>query len=723
MHPTALFDLATQLVREVLLLDAPSDSVVSRYFRLHKELGARERHALAETAYAVLRQKLLLANLAQSGHGPLERRLVLLAWQGQEHVLKLAINPDEVSWLERCKAVDITSLPDKLRHNLPDWLSNSLRDQLGAEEFWELVKTLSGGAPLDLRVNPIKSKPEAVLEALKEAGIEAEITPFAPTGIRIHSKPALQKLPLYTGGHVEVQDEGSQLLALLTGAKRGEMVVDFCAGAGGKTLALGAMMRNTGRLYAFDVSGHRLEKLKPRLARSGLSNVYSAQIAHERDERIKRLTGKIDRVLVDAPCSGMGTLRRNPDLKWRQSPKAIEELKVKQAAILDSAARLLKSGGRLVYATCSLMPAENEVIADAFTAAHPEFVPLNAQEALTQAGVPNACGRTATTPTASMPRPGSRNKAHQPPRGHEKGRCVCVTHRPFAWVSGPGGPPAVFRSEQAFLDVNDVVGLQQVVHGRLDDLGLTGDRVAAVDANATFGAAQRQTTRSGQGLQQRGVAQQHHGTGTLYFTVDVDLRRAVHPDGVAIAQLEISLRVGRGEHFGEVDFLAEGLAVALARHHHDVRTRAGDDAARLGQHFAELGVAGDQREAARFGHQTQHRDLVGVGRQHQDGDLGLLEEVAVLQALGDLGLGIGRRQATDADVAQQRVGNRAGFGDAGLQQQIGVLVNRNPDLVTRTQDVLTHGGMRQPQASHHPGRHDPTGPTQHPLHTLRSLCL
>jgi len=118
--------------------------------------------------------------------------------------------------------------------------------------------------------------------------------------------------------------------------------------------------------------------------------VYSAQIAHERDERIKRLTGKIDRVLVDAPCSGMGTLRRNPDLKWRQSPKAIEELKVKQAAILDSAARLLKSGGRLVYATCSLMPAENEVIADAFTAAHPEFVPLNAQEALTQAGVPNA---------------------------------------------------------------------------------------------------------------------------------------------------------------------------------------------------------------------------------------------------------------------------------------------------------------------------------------------
>jgi len=189
---------------------------------------------------------------------------------------------------------------------------------------------------------------------------------------------------------VEVQDEGSQLLALLTGAKRGDMVVDFCAGAGGKTLALGAMMRNTGRLYAFDVSGHRLEGLKPRLARSGLSNVYPAQIAHERDDRIKRLTGKIDRVLVDAPCSGLGTLRRNPDLKWRQSPQAIEQLQKKQIAILSSASRLVKPGGRLVYATCSLIPAENEDIAQLFAAEHPEFVQLDARAVLEQAGVSQA---------------------------------------------------------------------------------------------------------------------------------------------------------------------------------------------------------------------------------------------------------------------------------------------------------------------------------------------
>ena len=187
-----------------------------------------------------------------------------------------------------------------------------------------------------------------------------------------------------------MQDEGSQLLALLTEARRGEMVVDFCAGAGGKTLALGAMMRNTGRLYAFDVSAHRLAALKPRLARSGLSNVYPAGITHERDDRVKRLAGKIDRVLVDAPCSGLGTLRRNPDLKWRQSEKSVAELTAKQASILDSAARLVKSGGQLVYATCSVLEAENEAIVRAFTEAHPDFEMLDAAEVLTRQKVEQA---------------------------------------------------------------------------------------------------------------------------------------------------------------------------------------------------------------------------------------------------------------------------------------------------------------------------------------------
>jgi len=165
-------------------------------------------------------------------------------------------------------------------------------------------------------------------------------------------------------------------------------VVDFCAGAGGKTLALGASMRNTGRLYAFDVSGHRLDKLKPRLARSGLSNVYPVQLTTERDDRVKRLAGKVDRVLVDAPCSGLGTLRRNPDLKWRQNAQGLQELQAKQLAILSSAARMLKPGGRLVYATCSLMDEENEAVANAFSEAHVAFQLQPVQDILTHAQVP-----------------------------------------------------------------------------------------------------------------------------------------------------------------------------------------------------------------------------------------------------------------------------------------------------------------------------------------------
>ena len=255
------------------------------------------------------------------------------------------------------------------------------------DEFWPLVASLNEPAPLDLRVNALKAKRDDVQAALAASNIEAQATRYSPWGLRMRGKPAINKLDVFNRGEIEVQDEGSQLLALITDAKRGEMVVDFCAGAGGKTLALGAAMRNTGRLYAFDTSGHRLDGLKARLARSGLSNVYPAQIAHERDERIKRLAGKIDRVLVDAPCSGLGTLRRNPDLKWRQSPQAIDEMRVKQAAILVGASRLLKRGGRLVYATCSLLPVENEAIAEEFGQAHREFIPLPAAQALEAAHV------------------------------------------------------------------------------------------------------------------------------------------------------------------------------------------------------------------------------------------------------------------------------------------------------------------------------------------------
>ena len=390
MNPPALLELATELLHRVLQFKQPADAIVSDFFREHRALGQRERHTLAETTYTVLRQRPLLLHLAQSGRGEMERRLAILGWQGNDAFLRAALDDAEPAWLARVAAIDRSVLPDKLRHNLPDWLAERLQAALG-DEFWPLVDSLNAPAPLDLRVNAFKAKRDEVQAAFKAEGVEALPTPYSPLGLRIQGKPALHKLEVFLRGDVEVQDEGSQLLALMLDAKRGEMVVDFCAGAGGKTLALGASMRNTGRLYAFDTSGHRLAALKPRLARSGLSNVYPAQIAHERDERIKRLAGKIDRVLVDAPCSGLGTLRRNPDLKWRQSPQSIDEMRVKQAAILASAARLLKPGGRLVYATCSLLQAENEDIAGAFEAdAADRFERLPAADALARAHVEQA---------------------------------------------------------------------------------------------------------------------------------------------------------------------------------------------------------------------------------------------------------------------------------------------------------------------------------------------
>lgn len=390
MHPGALLDLTTSLLQAVLRLDQPADRIVSAFFKAHRALGPRERHTLAETAYTVLRRRLQLQHLAQSGTGPLERRLALLAWQGDQDYLRRGIAAQEGAWLAEVQRIDLSSLSDKLRHNLPEWVAAPVQAELGPQGFWSLVAALDQPAPLDLRVNALKSRRDEAARALEEAGVSSHATAFSPWGLRVQGKPALTRVPAFVQGEIEVQDEGSQLLALLTGASRGEMVVDFCAGAGGKTLALGAMMRNTGRLYAFDTSDHRLAALKPRLARSGLSNVHPVRIAHERDDRIRRLEGKIDRVLVDAPCSGLGTLRRNPDLKWRQSPESVRELCALQTRILASAARLLRPGGRLVYGTCSLLRAENEEMAQAFSQAHAaQFEAVPVSEVLAEARVPD----------------------------------------------------------------------------------------------------------------------------------------------------------------------------------------------------------------------------------------------------------------------------------------------------------------------------------------------
>jgi 16S rRNA (cytosine967-C5)-methyltransferase len=389
MHPKALLNQAAELLHAVLAFDQPADAVVSAYFRRQRALGTRERHALAETIYAVLRRRLWLQHVVQSGKGTLDRRLAIVAWQGERRTLDAALDDGERNWQAGLPKQE-QSGADKLRHNLPDWLAGALHQQLDDEQFRALTDALLEPAPLDLRVNTLKAKREDVQQALHDIGVKATPTPYSAWGLRISGRPVVNATQAFRDGWFEVQDEGSQLLAALLDAKRGEMVVDFCAGAGGKTLALGAAMRNTGRLYAFDTSGHRLEAMKPRVVRSGLSNVHAVQIAHERDERVKRLAGKIDRVLVDAPCSGLGTLRRTPDLKWRHNSQAVAGMRQRQEAILAGAAHLVKPGGRLIYATCSLLDLENEGVAQSFGQAHPQFETVAALEALQQARVERA---------------------------------------------------------------------------------------------------------------------------------------------------------------------------------------------------------------------------------------------------------------------------------------------------------------------------------------------
>ena len=382
-HTPLPLETAITALRTILPLDAPADVLLSRFFREHPNLGLKDRAFVAELVFGVLRN---LRSL-DTACGKPTPRLLAIAWLTRIEGMNMReltpyLRGPELDQVPEIKAMDLTTQPLAVQWDVPDWLAERLLATMDVDAATRLTTALRRPAPLDLRVNTIRVKRDDLLATLNAAGMPAIATPYSPVGIRLSQKPALNHYRPFLAGDFEVQDEGSQLLAYLTAPKRGEMVVDFCAGSGGKTLALGALMHSTGRLYAFDVSEKRLTKLKPRLKRSGLSNVTPQLISSENDNRIKRLAGKINRVLVDAPCSGLGTLRRNPDLKLRQNPTSVAELTVKQANILAAAAKLVKPGGRLIYATCSLLPEENEDIVTAFLAKNPNFSLKNASEVL-----------------------------------------------------------------------------------------------------------------------------------------------------------------------------------------------------------------------------------------------------------------------------------------------------------------------------------------------------
>lgn len=383
------FNHAAAALAEILTFKQPADAVLSHYLRQQKKLGRQDRHEIAETVFAALRHYEKMALVLRRPHVQARKAaLAALVWGRSFNLSQLEELLDEtdnekdfVCSLKARKAEFSGSL--NTTAELPNWLIHQLKQaDWSDEQIVQLGRSVAQSAPLDVRVNTLNGKRDKILAQLHTEFPNTSATPFAPHGIRFSDKPALNKHPLFLDGTLEVQDEGSQLLAQLVNAKRGEIVVDFCAGAGGKTLAIGAQMANKGRIYAFDVSEKRLANLKPRMTRAGLTNITPERIQSEHDPRLARLQGKADRVLVDAPCSGLGTLRRNPDLKYRQSHDTLAKLIEQQRSILQAASELVRAGGRLVYATCSVLPAENQAQVEDFLQRNPQFTLLDCGELL-----------------------------------------------------------------------------------------------------------------------------------------------------------------------------------------------------------------------------------------------------------------------------------------------------------------------------------------------------
>ena len=362
MPDNKFIHLINPLVRKLLQFDSPTDKLLAEFFRENKQLPNIARGLVADTVYTILRNYYKLTAVVND-HIP---NIIGLTW------LKL-LNIDP-SILSKINLLDINHLnsitfdPNNTLE-LPQWLIEKLN--YSDDEIQKLAFSLQQTAPLDLRVNLIKTNLNSVMSELSE--FNPQKMEFSPFGVRILDKASLLKHPLFLNGNIEIQDESSQLGGKLLSPKRGDMVVDFCAGAGGKALLFGMLMRNNGRIYAFDINEKRLNNLSPRMTRAGLSIIYPELIAHENDAKIKRLHNKIDRVFVDAPCSGIGTLRRSPELKFRQNGATIDELNIKQASILKEASKLVKIGGHMVYATCSILPQENQNIVQQFLKEHSYF--------------------------------------------------------------------------------------------------------------------------------------------------------------------------------------------------------------------------------------------------------------------------------------------------------------------------------------------------------------
>ena len=417
MTPAARLQAILELLTSIDTVPRPADALVSGYFRARRYIGSKDRGAVAEGVYDILRHQARLNWWLAKCEVEPTPRLRLLAYLRlvEQKNLKTvgelcdskkfspeALTEDERVFLRQLEGHTILhpAMPDHVTSECPDWAAPSLRERFG-KNFTREMAALLKPAPLDLRVNTLKTTRDAALDVLQKEGLAVEVCAFSPLGLRVKERPALNRIALLKDGALEIQDEGSQLVALLVDAKPGQRVVDFCAGAGGKTLAIAVQMQNKGRITACDVLANRLKRSTERFRKADLHNIEVKPLADERDPWVKKHKGAFDRVLVDAPCSGTGTWRRNPDSRWRSLGPGLETLLPLQASILDSASRLVKAGGRLVYATCSLLPEENEKQIEAFLAAHPEFHVVPVQEACgTLSSLPDTGPYLALSPAA-----------------------------------------------------------------------------------------------------------------------------------------------------------------------------------------------------------------------------------------------------------------------------------------------------------------------------------
>ena len=396
MIPAARAAAAIEVLADIETRHRPAADAMKDWGLAHRFAGSGDRAAISALVYEVLRKKSssawimgeagpraeMLGALRQTHD--LDAEAIAVLFSGEGHA------PAKLTEAERERLTgDLAGAPSHVIGDFPEWLTPQFEASFGAFAAEE-GRALAERAPVDLRVNTLKTTRDKALRAL--AHLKPEPTPFSPVGLRIAMRPdgrapPLASDPAYVKGLVELQDEGSQLAALLAEAKPGMQVLDLCAGAGGKTLALAAAMENQGQIYAADPDAHRLAPIFARLARSGARNVQ-VRAPKGKADVLADLNGRCDLVLIDAPCTGSGAWRRNPDAKWRMRPGALEQRIKDQDETLESALRFVKQGGRIVYVTCSVLRAENEDRIAAFLERHDDCLPIDASAQANAAGLP-----------------------------------------------------------------------------------------------------------------------------------------------------------------------------------------------------------------------------------------------------------------------------------------------------------------------------------------------